>query len=115
MGTRSSETLKEIDQIRASLGSSLDELSDRIPAVAKLGRKAATVALGAGGTGLTIAIAKKIFGGKAKKAKKAEQQQSGRSNVVVKAYPPAAVPIAMLGLAVWAGVRLYEARQRKPR
>lgn len=110
MGTRSSEILKEIEQTRQSLGKSLEELSSHMPAVAGLGKKAAGVALGGGGGGIALMLLNKAR----KRKKKAKHPEPVReSKVVVKAYPPAAVPIAMLGLAVWAGVRLYEARQRK--
>ncbi len=106
MGSRATDTLREIEELRAGLGRKLGELEGRFP-FAKFGRKAAAIAGGsAGGTALAFAL-RRMRGGRrrAKAAKQATQQPS----VVVNVFPKGASWIAAAGVAAWAGARLYEA------
>ncbi|HVL82509.1 MAG TPA: hypothetical protein VM840_13045 [Actinomycetota bacterium] len=113
MGTRTSEVLKEIEQIRDRLDANLVELETRMPPIARLGRKAIGIAVGggAGSAALLIAV-KKIRGGKdERKAKGREDERVivQPAPVVVKLLPAGAVPVAVLAVATWAGVRVTEA------
>jgi hypothetical protein len=107
VGSRATDTLKEIEELRAGLGRKLGELEGRFP-FATFGRKAAVMLAGgsAGGTALAFAL-RRMRGGRrrAKAAKQATQQPS----VVVNVFPKGASWIAAFGVAAWAGARLYEA------
>lgn len=107
MGSRATNTLKEIEELRSGLGRKLGELEGRFP-FATFGRKAAAMLAGgsAGGTALAFAL-RRMRGGRrrVKAAKQATQQPS----VVVNVFPKGASWIAAAGVAAWAGARLYEA------
>jgi len=89
MGTRTSEVLKEIEQIRDRLDANLVELETRMPPIARLGRKAIGIAVGggAGSAALLIAV-KKIRGGKD------ERKAKGREDERVIVQP---APVSRMG------------------
>jgi hypothetical protein len=111
MGSKSDQTLKEIEALRSGLDRKLNELQHRLPPVAQIGRKAVAIALGggAGGTALWV-VARRLRGkGKQKRA------EAATPSVSVKVLPAGAVPAAVAIAAVWAGVRIFEARMRAGR
>ena len=104
MGTRTDSTVKEIEEIREGLEAKIVELGKRLPPAVRWGRRAIA---GVGGGVLLFALNRMRARVKAKP--KTERAPSG---------PPITVnagmglPAALAVAAVWAGVRLYEAKQR---
>jgi hypothetical protein len=120
LGASAADKLKEIEQVRASLASKLDEIEKRFP-LAGMGKK---VAAAVAGTSLaTPALAfmfrrrgkKKDAEGKRRRGKgKAElQPQVIAPNVNINVLPKGAAYLAAAGLAGFAGLKIYEALQRK--
>lgn len=107
MGARTTDTLNDIERLRSRLDRNLAEIERRLPPAAQLGRRALAVALGggAGGSALWFAVRKL-------KPKKKESPEPASPPVVVNVFPKAIVPVALGAVAVWAGVRLYEAKMR---
>lgn len=110
MGSRATDKLKEIEELRSGIERKLGEIEQRFP-LAGFGRKAAVMLAGgsAGGTALAFVV-RRMRGGrrKAKVAKQAAQAPA----VTVNVFPKGASWIAALGVAAWAGSRLYEAYTR---
>lgn len=113
MGTRASDTLKEIESIRSGLDAKLVELENRLPAL-RMGRKTVAMAVGGGSGALILGFAAKRIRGK-RKAKKAPDAALVPSSIVVNVVPKGAVPIAVGAVAVWAGVRVFETLSRSGR
>lgn len=108
MGSRSSATLKEIDGLRSGLDEKLAELERRLPPAAQLGRRALAVTLGGGASGTLL-----WMGVRRLRARRKQPAPSpSPAPVVVNVLPGGAVPVAAAAVAVWAGVRLYEAVRR---
>jgi hypothetical protein len=109
VGSRSADTLKEIESLRSGIEGKLGELEKRIP-LAGFGRRAAAVVAGgsAGGTALAF-LMRRVRGGRRRKAPKEAAQTP---SVTVNVFPKGASWIAALGVAVWGGARLYEAYMR---
>lgn len=108
MGSRTTETLTEIDQIRARLEGTLRQLEGRMPPVAQIGKRALALSGGTVGGGLALAVLKKVVSRKGKR--KASRAQAEAPVVSVK--PAVSFPAALAVAAIWAGVRIYEAKQR---
>lgn len=108
MGARTTDTLNDIERLRSRLDRNLAEIERRLPPAAQLGRRALAVALGggAGGSALWFAVRK------LKPKKKSDERPDASAPVVVNVFPKAIVPVALGAVAVWAGVRLYEAKMR---
>jgi len=114
VGSRATDKLKEIEELRSGIEHKLGELEQRIP-LAGFGRKAVTMLAGgsAGGTVLAFAV-RRLRGGR-RRAKVAKQAAHSPA-VTVNVFPRGASWVAAAGLAAWAGARLYEAytRSRTP-
>jgi hypothetical protein len=106
VGSRATDKLKEIEELRAGLGTKLGELEGRFP-FATFGRKAAAVLAGTGAGGTALAFALRRLRGGRRRAKVAKQATQIPA-VVVNVFPKAASWIAAAGVAAWAGARLYE-------
>ena len=106
MGSRSDDTLKDIEKIRASLDEKLGELEKRIP-LAGLGRKGVAMLAGSGFAGTVATFAWRRFRSGSKRKRKAAAPVA-QTPVVVNVIPKGATFVAALGVAVWAGVKIYE-------
>jgi hypothetical protein len=111
MGSRTTNKLKEIEELRGSLEHKLGEIEHRFP-IAGLGRKAAAMLAGTSAGGTAIAFAFRRFRKKRSKAKAPKGAPAVAQPVVVNVIPKSATLVAVAGIAVWAGVRLYEAMQK---
>lgn len=105
MGTRSADKLKEIEAIRDGLDGKLAELERRFP-LAGYGRKGAAMLAGSGVLSSVGALAWRRM--RSKRAGKKKKSEPAGTPVVVNVVPKSATAIAVAGIAVWAGVRLYE-------
>jgi hypothetical protein len=103
MGSRSDDTLKDIERLRASLDDKLGELEQRIP-LAGLGRRGAAMLASSGVIGTAAAFVWRRMRSRSGKRRAAPAQQP----VVVNVVPKGATFVAALGVAVWAGVKLYD-------
>ena len=101
MGESASETVKEIEDIRGRIDDEFAELERRMPAIAKVGKKAAGVALG-GGLGGTILL--KVLRGKRKKRLAAE-------NVLVVEQPNSKLPYVAMAMAAAAAFAVWRAQR----
>jgi hypothetical protein len=110
MGSRSDDTLKEIEKLRASLDGKLGELEKRFP-IASLGRKGAAMLAGSGVLGTLAAFGWRRLRGRSRSEKRGKGASSVPS-VVVNVAPKGTTFAITLGVAVWAGVRLYETYSR---
>lgn len=106
MGTRSTDTLNEIERARSRLDRNVAELERRLPPAAQLARRAVGVALGGGVGGSAL-----WFVVRRRRSKKAAPEPEARP-VVVNLVPKGLVPVALGAVAVWAGIRLYEMKLR---
>lgn len=107
MGARTAHKLKEIEAIRGRLERKMGALEERFP-IAGLGRKGAALFASSGLLATLVAYLTRRRG-KSRRSKKAEPTQTP---VVVNVVPRGATLVAALGIAVWAGVRLFEAYSR---
>jgi hypothetical protein len=107
VGSRATDTLKEIEALRSGIERKLGELEHRIP-LAGFGRRAAAMLAGgsAGGTALAFVV-RRMRGGR-RRAKKVSKQAAQTPQVVVNVFPKTASWLAAAGVAAWAGARLYE-------
>jgi hypothetical protein len=113
MGSRADDKLKEIEQLRASIDGKLGELEKRFP-IAALGRKGAAMLAGSGALGTVAAFAWRRMRGKSRSAKRDKGKGAATAPpVVVNVAPKGTTFVVTLGIAVWAGVRLYEAMGRR--
>ncbi|MGH2760048.1 MAG: hypothetical protein ACRDKJ_10870 [Actinomycetota bacterium] len=105
MGSRATDTLKEIEALRSGIERKLGDLETRFP-LAGFGRRAAAIVAGgsAGGTALAF-LMRRVRGGRRKRASKVAAQTP---SVTVNVFPKGASWMAALGVAVWGGARLYE-------
>lgn len=113
MAGQTEKTRKEIEELRSGLDSKLSELSERIPSVLKVGRKAAAIVLGGGASGSVGLLLLKRFRSKRKKRKEPEGKDTTPVRVNVNVLPKSAAPVVFAAVAIWAGVRFLESR-RKP-
>lgn len=116
MGKRATGTLREIEEIRSKLGRNLDELDARYP-VGGVGRKVGAVGgvlVSSGLLGsLWAFVVGKFFRRSEDTGKKTKRRAEPEPQpVVVTVAPRGAAAVAVLGIAVWAGVRLYETYTR---
>jgi len=110
MGSRSDDTLKDIEKLRASLDAKLGELEKRVP-LAGLGRKGVAMLAGSGVAGTVATFAWRRLRSGSKKSKRA-QPAAQAAPVVVNVVPKGATFVATLGVAVWAGVKIFEIYNR---
>jgi hypothetical protein len=111
VGSRADDKLKEIEQVRASLGAKLEEIEKRFP-IAGMGKKVGVALAGSSVASTALAFGvKRLRGGrKAKKAsKKAPAPAYAPANVTVNVLPKGAAWLAAAGFAAWAGLKAYEA------
>jgi hypothetical protein len=108
MGSRTTDKLKEIEELRSSLEHKLGEIEHRFP-IAGFGKKAAAVLAGGSAGGTALAFVFRRF-----RKKRTKRSKGGPvvQPVVVNVIPKGATMVAVAGIAVWAGVRMYEAMQR---
>lgn len=109
MGTRSTGTLTEIDEIRARLDRNVSELERRLPAPARLLRWAVGAAVGGGIGGSLLWFAVRRL----RPARPSREQAAPA--VVVNLNAKGIVPVAVAAAAAWAGIRLYELRTGRER
>ena len=107
MGSRTGETLNEIDEIRGGLEAKLTELQRRLPPAVQWGRRALG---GVGGGVVLFALKRYVLSSKKSKKKDKAAAKTRESVVVVKGgvSAPAALGVA----AIWAAIRVFEAKQR---
>ena len=110
MGSRATDKLKEIEEVRASLGRRLQEIEDRVP-LAGYGKKAAAALAGSSvaASALGFLVKRKFGSGKKKKRKVSAGDVPLMQPVTVNVLPKGAAWIAAAGLAAFAGVKVYEA------
>jgi hypothetical protein len=110
VGSRATDKLKEIEELRASLGGKLEEIEKRLP-LAGFGKKAAMAVAGSSVAGSVLAFGlRRVRGGR--KKKRAVKEAPVFQPVNVNVFPKGAAWLAAAGLAAWAGVKVYEAVQR---
>lgn len=109
MGSRTANKLKEIEALRESLERKMTALEERFP-VAGWGRKGAALLASSG----LLASLAALFTRRRTKAGRRKRKEEGTqpAPVVVNVFPKSATAVAALGIAVWAGVRLFEAYSR---
>lgn len=114
MGSRTDDKLKEIEQLRASLGAKLTEIENRFP-VAGMGKKVAAAVAGSSvaGTALSFGL-RRLRGGrrKDKRRRGKDQPAVAPAVVTVNVLPKGAAWIAAAGFAGWAGLKVYESVKR---
>ena len=103
MGSRSDDALKDIERIRSSLDEKLGELERRIP-LAGLGRRGVAMLASSGVIGTVGALVWRRL----RSGSKRKRAPSAPAPVVVNVVPKGATAVAALGIAVWAGVKIYE-------
>lgn len=119
MGSRTTATLKDIEEIRSGLDRKLGEIESRFPAVG-WGRKAAVAAAGSGALGSALlgwrlsreksktgSVEEPTVESKRRWKRKAEVASPAPAPVVVSALPKGLTLIALVGIAAWVLVRLY--------
>ncbi len=110
MGSRADDKLKEIEELRASLGNKLEAIEQKFP-FAGYGKKVAGIVAGSsvGGSALAFAL---------RRMRKGRKKQKGGASAVptapvtVNVIPKGAAWIAAAGVAAWAGAKLYESIKR---
>ncbi len=112
MGSRADDKLKEIEELRASLGNKLEAIEQKFP-IAGWGKKIAGIAAGSsvGGSALAFAFRRSRRGRKNKKQRGAPVMPQA-APVTVNVIPKGAAWIAAAGVAAWAGAKLYESIKR---
>jgi hypothetical protein len=108
MGSRSDDTLKDIEKLRASLDEKLGELERRIP-LAGLGRKGVAMLASSGLVGTVAAFGWRRLRSKSRGKRSAPAAQAP---VVVNVVPKGTTFVATLAVAAWAGVKIYEVYER---
>jgi hypothetical protein len=114
LGSRAADKLKEIEEVRASLGRRLQEIEDRVP-LAGYGKKAAAALAGSSvaASALGFLVKRRFSGGKKKKRQKISAKDVPLMQpVTVNVLPKGAAWIAAAGLAAFAGIKVYETIQR---
>lgn len=110
MGARTPDTVKqEIATLRAGLDGKLTELEGRLPPLLRTAKIAAVALAGGSGSGLLLFLWRRL---RRAGRKRADRASAARSGVVVQVLPSGAIPIALALAAIWAGVRVFEARMR---
>ena len=118
MGARTADKLKEIEELRGSLASKLNEVERRFP-FAGFGKKAAAAVAGTSlATPALAFLFRRVRGNKKKESKRAKKAKGDQPQVIapsvtINVLPKGAAYLAAAGLAGWAGLKVYEALQRK--
>jgi len=104
VGSRADDKLKEIDELRDGLSTKLGELEGRFP-LAGIGKKVALGLVGSSVSAPALAWGMRRLrgGGKKKAAKEATVQP-----VTVNVFPKSLTFVAVVGIAAWAGTKVYE-------
>lgn len=117
MGSRTADKLKEIEELRGSLQSKLNEIEHRLP-LAGFGKK---IAVGLAGSSVLAPVLgfgfRRLRGGrKKKKAKRGDRADQpvvvSSPPVTINVIPKGAAYLAAAGLVAWAGYKVYDALQR---
>jgi hypothetical protein len=104
VGSRTDDKLKEIDELRDGLSRKLGELEQRFP-LAGIGKKAALALVGSSVSAPALAWGMRRLrgGGKKRAAKEATVQP-----VTVNVFPKSLTFVAVVGIAAWAGTKVYD-------
>jgi len=104
VGSRADDKLKEIDELRDGLSKKLGELEGRFP-LAGIGKKVALGLVGSSVSAPALAWGMRRLrgGGKKKAAKEATVQP-----VTVNVFPKSLTLVAVVGIAAWAGTKVYD-------
>jgi hypothetical protein len=102
VGSRADDKLKEIDELRDGLSRKLGELEGRFP-LAGYGKKAALALVGSSVSAPALAWGMRRLRGGRKKAKEPAVQP-----VTVNVFPKSLTLVAVVGIAAWAGTKVYE-------
>lgn len=106
MGSRADDKLKEIDELRAGLSAKLGELEEKFP-FAGFGKKAALALVGSSVSAPVLAFGlRRLRGGSKKRAK---ARDVAAQPVVVNVFPKSLTLLAAVGIAAWAGTKVYDA------
>lgn len=105
MGSRTDDKLKEIDELRAGLSKKLGELEQRFP-LAGFGKKAALAIVGSSVSAPVLAFGMRRLRGGGKKKRAAGQATV--QPVVVNVFPKSLTLVAVVGVAAWAGTKVYD-------
>jgi hypothetical protein len=115
VGSRSDDKLKEIEELRASLGSKLAEIEERFP-LAGMGKKIGLTLAGSSVASSALAFGFRRMRSKGKGKKSAKRSKAlpamQPASVTVNVLPKGAAWLAAAGFAGWAGVKVYEALKR---
>ncbi len=112
MGSRADDKLKEIDELRADLGRKFGELESRFP-FAGVGKKAALALVGSSVTAPVLGFGlRRLRGGGKKKKSKRETEAPVVQPVVVSAFPKSLTLVAVVGIAAWAGTKVFDTYMR---
>jgi hypothetical protein len=123
MGQSSASTVKEIEDVRSRLDSNVRELERRLPQPAVWMKRLAGVVVGGGTAAIvTVAVLKRLRGGR--KSRRARRREGHQAQAVVQVVPdPVAERLAgaiedgqwkqwaAVAGGVWLAVRLVELRQ----
>lgn len=113
MGSRADDKLKEIEELRASLGNKLEAIEQKFP-IAGLGKKVAGIVAGSsvGGSALAFGLRRVRKGRRKGRRKQKDIAAIPTAPVTVNVIPKGAAWIAAAGVAAWAGAKLYESIKR---
>jgi hypothetical protein len=105
VGSRTDDKLKEIDELRDGLSKKLTELEERFP-LAGFGKKAALALVGSTVSAPALAWGMRRLRGGGRKKKRAAEAVA--QPVTVNVFPKSLTLVAVVGVAAWAGTKVYE-------
>jgi hypothetical protein len=105
VGSRTDDKLKEIDELRDGLSQKLTEFEQRFP-LAGFGKKAALALVGSSVSAPALAWGMRRLRGGGRKKRKAAGAVA--QPVTVNVFPKSLTLVAVVGIAAWAGTRVYE-------
>lgn len=110
MGSRQTDTLKEIDALRARLDATLLELEKRAPEFATLGRKAIAVLSGGAGSGVALFLIKRM-----RARAKQHRREAAAPQVTVQVIPGSVVAGGVAIAAIWGAVKVFQSKTQADR
>ena len=109
MGSRTRDTMTEIDERRARLDATISELENRMPAIGRAGKRVAGMLLGGGaGASALLFVGRKLLGRSSSK----KHAAATPPQVTVKVLPGGAIFGAVAVAAIWGAVKIVEAQAR---